>query len=125
DVIAKSASPVVILTVDIVGNGATDGNELRPGNDRQEEPLGDEPGDEIIEANAAFAAQGRVFGVELDNAIEAARHEQFAICQQARITVAPAEGVRKHGTSGAIDDGPRLVSPGQSLCCFGSGGSLA
>src|SRR5229473_4561013 len=57
DMSAEGSSAVMVLTVDVVGDGSADGDEARAGRDGKEPSFREEYAEDVGEADAAFAAE--------------------------------------------------------------------
>ena len=119
DVVAEGAGDVVVLAVDVVGDGAAEGDVLGSGRDGQEESARHGEVEDLRERDARFGGEHAGRGIEVDQAVHAGGLQQGAVLEQADVAVAAAQA-----------DGERAVvqarpgRPGKSLCQF-SGTTLA
>jgi hypothetical protein len=90
---AESSSAVMVLTVDVVGNGSSDGDEASAGRDWKEPSSREEYVDDVGEADAAFAADHASGFVETKNAVKSATVNQLSSSVEARVAVAAAEAI--------------------------------
>src|SRR6185369_14286900 len=93
EVMAERAVAVVILAMDVVGDGASERHELRSGRDRQEEAAREREFDDLRKQHAGFAGEHAAFRVERDEAVEVARAYQRVAVVQAAIAVAASRAV--------------------------------
>ena len=88
--VAEGAESVMVLSVDVVGDGTADGHELCARHDRQCPSPGNEQSLNVSQQNAGFAMQqaGRI--VKADEAIEPGHLPEHAARIQAGVPVAAA-----------------------------------
>src|SRR6185369_12954164 len=94
-VMAEGPCAMVVLAVDVVGDGAADRHEPRARRDRKEEAARQREGRDFREQHARLAAQRRGGRIERDEAIEVARAQDGAAVVEARIAIAAARAVRQ------------------------------
>ena len=112
DVSSEGSRTVMVLAVDVVGNGSADGNEARAGRDGKEPSLRKEYVENIGEADAAFAAEYARRFVETENAVETATVDQFAAGVETRIAVTAAEAMgEQRAGRGGLENFRHLVVP--------------
>ena len=112
DVSAESSSAVMVLTVDVVGDGSADGDEAGAGRDGKKPSFRKKYVDDVGEADAAFAAQHASRFVETEDAVQSAAVDQFAAGVETRVAVAAAEAVGKQGAGrGGSENFRHLVVP--------------
>ena len=108
----ESSRAVVVLAMDVVCDGTTDGNVLGSGKDGEEPSARHHHVQDRAERHACLAAQHAALLVEADETIEGARRQQHASFVEARIAVASSLPVRQHRN--AIE-ARHLVAPGDWL----------
>ena len=91
--IAERAAVVVVLAVDVVGNGAADGGHLGARHDRQAPAARDHQALDVAQQDARLADQPAVALVESDQAVERGRAPQHAAGVEAFVAVAAARAV--------------------------------
>jgi hypothetical protein len=101
---AEGAGPVMVLPVDVVGDGAAERDEARAGRDRQEPALRQRHVDDGGEENARLGADDARLEVEIEDAVERAAVEDDATVVEARVAVAPAIAIRKQRPRIAVID---------------------
>ena len=115
DVAAEGAGDVVVLAVDVVGDGAAEGDVFGSGRDGQEEAARDGEVEDLRERDAGLGGEKAGLGVEVDQAVHAGGEQQIAVLEQADVAIAAAQS-----------DGQRAVvqaaaAGGKSLCqCSGT-----
>jgi hypothetical protein len=105
DVVAEAAVDVMVLAVDVAGDGAPDRHELRAGHHRREEPARHEGVQDLLEGDPGLTAQPARLGVEVEHAVEAAGENDAAIAQQRGVAVTAAETEGQHGVALPIGQG--------------------
>src|SRR6267154_2363323 len=95
-VAAKTSRPGVVLAVDVVGDCAADGDDLRPRDDRNEVPARQGEGDQIRERHPRLAADHTRLLVEGDEAVEPSGGEDHPAVVEADVPVAAALAYREH-----------------------------
>ncbi len=96
NVAAKGAGDVVVLAVDVVGNGTADGDVFCAGSDGQKEAARDGEIENLGESDAGFTAQDSGLRIEADEAVQPtgdarpAGRKEGAVFKQADVSVATA-----------------------------------
>src|SRR5271165_3060176 len=112
DVVSEGSSTMMVLPVDVIGNGSADGNKARPGRDGKEPSFRQEYVENIGEADATFAAQHACRFVETEDAVEPATVDEFAAGVETRIAVTAAEAKGEQGARrGSLENSRHLVVP--------------
>ena len=111
NVAAEGAGDLVVLAVDIVGDGAAEGDVLGAGSDGKEEAARNSEVEDLRERNAGLGGQDAGLGVEIDQAVHAGGLEQRAVLQQADIAVAATESDRKRAVLRARQNGGKIALP--------------
>ena len=112
DVSAEGPGTVMVLTVDVVGDGSADGDEARAGRDRKKPSFREKYVDDVGEADAAFAAQHASRFVESEDAVKAAAIDQFAAGVETRVAIAAAQTIGEQGAGrGSSENFRHLVVP--------------
>ena len=65
DVAAEGAGDVVVFAVDVVGDGAAEGDVLGAGGDGEEEAAGDGEVEDLGEGDAGFGGEEAGLGIEV------------------------------------------------------------
>ena len=99
NVVAKGARSLMVLAVDVVGNGATERNVLRPRSDRQKEAARHREVENLCQRDAGLGGQDAGLGVEVEQAVHARRLQQVAVFQQANVAVAAAQSHRQRAAA--------------------------
>ena len=102
NVVAERAGDVVVLAVDVVGDGAADGDVLGARGDGEEEAERNGEVEDFRKQNTGFAPQDPRRGVEVEHVVHAARVEQGAVLEQANVAIGAAGAYRQHGTAGGF-----------------------
>ena len=96
NVAAEGSGDVVVLAVDVVGNGAADGDVFGAGSDGQKEAARDGEVENLGESDAGFAAENAGLRIEADQAVQpsgdtgTAGGKQGAVFEQADVAIAAA-----------------------------------
>jgi hypothetical protein len=85
----------MVLTMNVIRNGPTNGDETSAGCDRKKPSLREKYVDNIGKAYTALAAHYARRFVKGKDAVESATIDQFAAAVETRIAVAAAEAIRK------------------------------
>jgi hypothetical protein len=96
-VAAKRAAAVVVFAMNIVGDGAANGDEFSAWCDGQEPAARYEEVEDFGQGDACFAAQDACLPVEGDEALQVCEVERYAVLIEATVTVAAAAGVGEYG----------------------------
>src|SRR5208282_40240 len=91
----KGSRAVMVLTMNVIRNGPTNGDEPRAGCDRKKPSLREKYVDNIGKAYTALAAHYARRFVKGKDAVESATIDQFAAAVETRIAIAAAEAIRK------------------------------
>src|SRR5512140_1069578 len=94
-VVAKRAGAMVVLAMDVVGDGAAEGHVFRARRDGQEEAARQGEIDDLGEQHARLAAQDSARRVERDEVVEVARTQERPAVVEARVAIAAALAVRQ------------------------------
>jgi len=97
NVSAESPSTMMILAVDVVGDGSADGDESRAGRDRKKPSFREEYVDDIGEADSAFATEHASRFVESKDAVKAAAIDQLAASVETRVAIACGRAIGEQG----------------------------
>ena len=89
--VAEAADAVVVLAVDVVGDGPADGGEGGSRRGRRQEAPGQESGEQVVEGDAGLAHQGAVVRVERNHAVQPLGQQDMATVVQGGVAVAPAQ----------------------------------
>ncbi len=89
---------MVILAVNIIGNGTADGDESGARSDGNEPSLRKKYFDDVRKTDAAFAAQHSGGFVETKNTVESAAIDQFASRIETGVAITSPEAIRQQGT---------------------------
>lgn len=112
DVRAEGSRTVVILSMDIVGDRASDRDEAGAGSDWKEPSLREKHIDDVREADTAFAAKYAGRFVEGQEAIEAPAVDEFAPGVETGVAVTASEAIGKQGARhGGLKDLRQLIVP--------------
>jgi hypothetical protein len=112
NVSAESPSAMMVLAVDVVGDGSANGDESRAGRDRKKPSSREEYVEDIGEADAAFATEHASRFVESEDSVKAAAIDQLAAGVETRVAIAAAEAIREQGAGGGTSENFRhLVVP--------------
>jgi hypothetical protein len=107
DVSAEGSSAVMVLTVNVVGNGSADGDEAGAGRDGKEPSFTEEYADDVGKADAAFAADHASGFVETEDAVESATVNQLSSGVETRVAVAAAEAIGQQRAGRGISENVR------------------
>ena len=112
DVSTESSSTMMVLTVDVVGDGSADSDEASAGRDRKEPSFREKYVENVGEADAAFAAEHASRFVESEDAVKAAAVDQFSAGVETRVAIAAAEAIGEQGPGrGSFENVRYLVVP--------------
>ena len=87
DVTSESAGAVVILAMDIVGQGPAEGHETRPRGHAGEKPEWRERGEDVVERDAGFGHEDPGCRIERAKAIETRHIEEAPTVREAHIAI--------------------------------------
>jgi len=109
---AKGSSAVVVLAVNVIGNGPANRDEPSARCDRKKPSPGEEYIDNIGKADTILEAQHARRFVKAKNAVESTTIDQFTAAIETRIAIAAAEAIRKQRTGdGGFENLGQLVVP--------------
>ena len=91
NVTAESSSAVMVLAVDVVGDGPANSNEASARRDGKKPSSRKKYIENVGQADTTFAANHARRFVETENAVEASAVDQFAAGVETRITVTTSE----------------------------------
>ncbi len=112
DVRAEGSRTVVILSMEVVGDRATDGDEASAGRDCKEPSLREKHIDDVREADAAFAAEHARGFIEGQEAVESPAIDEFASGVETGVAVTASETIGKQGARrGSLKDLRQLIVP--------------
>ncbi len=112
DVSAEGPSTVMVLTVDVVGDCAANGDEACAGRDRKEPSFREKYVDDVGEADAAFAAKHASRFVESEDAVKAPAVDQFSAGVETRVAIAASKAIGEQRSGrGSSENFRHLVVP--------------
>ena len=120
DVGAEGAGEVVIFAVDVVGNGAAEGDVFRSRGDGEEPAVRDGEVEELGEREAGFGGEDSLLLVKAEQAVHAGGDEEVAALEEAGVAVAAAhaDGECTGGHAVVVLQDPGVVGlPGERDEC--------
>src|SRR5665811_924838 len=112
DVSAEGSSAVMVLTMNVVGDGSADSDKAGSGRDGKKPSFREEYVEDVREADAAFATEHASGFIETEDAVETAAVDQFAAGVETRVAVTAAEAIGEQGARrGSFENLRHLVVP--------------
>lgn len=100
---AERSGAVMVLSMDIVGDGAADSDELSAGSNWQKPAFGEKYPDKVGEGDTALAAEDASGVIESEDAIQTAAIDERAIRVEARVAVTASQTVwKKRAVAGCL-----------------------
>jgi hypothetical protein len=113
-VAADGSGALLILAVHVVGDGAAEGDEFRPGGDRKEPAARHAHAQQRIERQAGFRAHHAGLPIGGEEMIRARRVEQIAAAVECHVAIRPAQAAaQQRPRAGRPDRGRHLVPEGR------------
>ena len=85
---------MVILSMHVIGNGASHSDQLRTGRDGKQPPIGNGQALNVLQQHPGLAGQHAILPVKCDQMIQSPSHPQEATGIQAGVTVATPHAER-------------------------------
>src|SRR5215470_10080139 len=103
---------MMVLTMNVIGNGSAHGDESRAGRNGEEPALRQKDINDVGQGDAAFAAHHAGRLVESENPVQTAAVDELALTVEARVSVAApqAEG-KQRARSGGAQNRRHLIVP--------------
>lgn len=113
DVGSEGSGAVMVLAVDVIGDGAADGDKASPGGYGEKPASGYNKFEYLGKTDAGLATDHAEGWVKAQDAVEAARIDEVASGIETGIAITAAESVRKKSARGTVvENGRYLIIPG-------------
>ena len=96
DVTAEGSGDVVVLAVNVVGDGSAEGHILCSRRDGKKEAARNGEVEDLRQRDAGLGGEQAGLGIEGDQAVHARGHQQVAALEQADIAIAASHADRQH-----------------------------